>query len=87
MTKAFGVCTKTGGDFLVKHIKRAEDCRCYFSLTADGRPIKLQRKLFTECFYAIAMSELFKATEQVNYMVKSIKEGGWGMDCGGGHGR
>ena len=63
------VVLKTGGDFLTKYTKRARDSRCYFSLTADGQPIKLQRKLFTECFYAIAMAELSRATSLKNYMV------------------
>jgi len=37
--------------------------RVYFSLNKKGEPVYLQRKIFTECFYALALSEFGKATE------------------------
>ena len=38
-------------------VSGAEDHRVYFSVTQDGQPVKLQRKLFSECFYVMALSE------------------------------
>ena len=43
--------------------------RCYFAVTEDGRPVKLQRKPYTECFYTIAMAELHRATGAQKYKV------------------
>jgi N-acylglucosamine 2-epimerase len=42
---------KLGADFLLKHVKRTEDNRVYFSVTRDGKPGSLQRKMFSECLY------------------------------------
>ena len=52
----------------MKHVKRP-DGRCYFQLTTKGEPEKMQRTLFTECFYAMAMAELGRATNQEKYKV------------------
>lgn len=57
----------------MKNFMRQEDGRCYFQVTADGRPIKLQRKLFTECFYAMAMAELGRATDVQKYKVTCVR--------------
>ena len=32
--------------------------RLPFSMTADGRAVYVQRKIFTECFYVLALAEL-----------------------------
>lgn len=55
----------------MKHIKR-EDGKCYFQVTAEGEPVKMQRTLFTECFYAMAMAELGRATNQSKYTVSGL---------------
>eukprot|EP01147_Barroeca_monosierra_P007457 gene7457-535_t len=47
---------RIGMDFLRKHAC-TDDGRVFFSLTEDGKPIKLQRKIFSECFYVMALSE------------------------------
>jgi N-acylglucosamine 2-epimerase len=36
--------------------------RLPFSMTADGRAVYVQRKIFTECFYALALAEVGRAT-------------------------
>lgn len=59
----------SGGEFLLNHIKNPEDGRCYFQVTAEGKPIKIQRTIFTECFYAIAMAELYRASNLIKYKV------------------
>lgn len=65
------VCVSpSGGEFLLNHIKRPEDGRCYFQVTAEGQPIKIQKTLFTECYYALAMAELARATSVKKYRVR-----------------
>ncbi len=51
---------RLGMDFLRKHAL-APNGRVYFALTADGQPIYQQRKLFSECFYALALAEHARA--------------------------
>ena len=50
-----------GMDFIRKHAV-SENGRVYFSLNAKGKPVYLQRKIFTECFYAMALAEYGRAT-------------------------
>jgi len=52
---------KSGADFLQRFARRP-DKRCYFALTAEGKPLQLQRKIFSECFYVMAMAEHARAT-------------------------
>lgn len=61
-----------GGEFLLNHIKRPDDGRCYFQVTAEGEPIKIQRTIFTECFYVIAMAELARASNLSKYKVRNL---------------
>lgn len=63
-----------GGEFLLNHIKRPEDGRCYFQVTAEGQPIKMQRTIFTECFYVIAMAELARASNLSKYRVRKLTQ-------------
>lgn len=57
-----------GANFLRKYAKR-DDNRCYFCLTADGKPVKLQRTIFSESFYVMAMSEIAKASGKNEFKV------------------
>ncbi len=50
-----------GMDFMKKYAV-TENGRVYFSLNEKGRPVYMQRKLFTECFYAMALAEYGRAT-------------------------
>lgn len=52
---------RLGADFLRESAIR-EDDRVYFSLTQDGQPIYLQRKIFSECFYIMALAEFSRAS-------------------------
>lgn len=63
----------SGGEFLLNHIKNPEDGRCYFQVTAEGKPIKIQRTIFTECFYAIAMAELYRASNLIKYKEEAVR--------------
>ena len=59
----------TGGEFLMQHVKVEGEERCWFAVTEDGRPAKQQRKPYTECFYVMAMAELYRATGEQKYLV------------------
>ena len=61
--------TLSGGDFLETFFKRPEDNKCYFATTCDGKPIKMQRTIFCECFYIMAMTGLYQATKEDKYKV------------------
>ena len=37
-----------GGEFLRSFVKNKETGKCYFSVTRDGRPIKVQRTIYSE---------------------------------------
>ena len=37
-----------GGDFLRKFGKNKETGKCYFAVTREGRPIKVQRTIYSE---------------------------------------
>jgi N-acylglucosamine 2-epimerase len=49
-----------GLDFMNRHAL-LENGRVYFSLNKHGGPVYLQRKIFTECFYTMALAEYGKA--------------------------
>ncbi|MDK2971887.1 MAG: N-acylglucosamine 2-epimerase [Candidatus Sumerlaeota bacterium] len=53
---------KLGADFLTQKAYRADN-RVYFSLTREGQPKAMQRKIFSECFYSMALAEFARATE------------------------
>ena len=48
-------------DFIEKYCFDS-DGRMYFEVTADGRPLRKRRYVFSECFATIAMSEYAIAT-------------------------
>ncbi len=51
---------RLGMDFLRKHAR--EGNRVYFCLTRVGGPVYMQRKIFSECFYAMALAEYARAS-------------------------
>ena len=57
----------SGIRFLREHAIR-EDGRVWFSLTADGRPVHIQRKIFSECFYIMALAGYGHATGEERYL-------------------
>ena len=46
--------------------------RAYFSLMADGTPLRMRRYVFSECFAAIAMSEYARATGSAEWAEKAL---------------
>ncbi|XP_038164906.1 N-acylglucosamine 2-epimerase [Cyprinodon tularosa] len=56
---------KAGGAFLRKFARvsnNGNQWKCAFCLTRDGKPTKVQRTIFSECFYVMAMDELSRVT-------------------------
>ncbi len=58
---------RQGADFIRKHGRNAEG-RVYFSVDRQGRPIHIQRKIFSEVFYIMAMTEMARATGNASYL-------------------
>lgn len=51
----------TLGANFIRKFGKTKDNRVYFSLTENGTPVFMQRKLFSECFYAMALAEYARA--------------------------
>jgi N-acylglucosamine 2-epimerase len=55
-----------GAEFMQKHGMDAQG-NWYFSLTRDGKPLVQPYNIFSDCFAAMAFSELYKATGNENH--------------------
>ncbi|GAB1302881.1 N-acylglucosamine 2-epimerase [Apodemus speciosus] len=65
---------KAGGEFLLRYARVAPPGKkCAFVLTRDGRPVKVQRTIFSECFYTMAMNELWKVTGEMHYQNEAVE--------------
>lgn len=70
--EAWLAASKSCIDFIENHCCNA-DGRMYFEVTADGRPLRMRRYLFSECFAAIAMSEYALASGDMRYAHKAME--------------
>uniref|UniRef100_UPI004026EC4A AGE family epimerase/isomerase n=1 Tax=Prevotella sp. TaxID=59823 RepID=UPI004026EC4A len=59
-------------DFIENHCFD-ENGRMYFSVTADGKPLRMRRYVFSETFAAIAMSEYALATGDQKYAERALQ--------------
>lgn len=59
-------------DFIENHCQD-EHGRMYFEVTAEGKPLRMRRYLFSECFAAIAMSEYSIASGDKTYAQRAIE--------------
>ena len=59
-------------DFIEKHCFD-ENGRMYFSVTAEGKPLRMRRYVFSETFAAIAMSEYALATGDQKYAERALQ--------------
>uniref|UniRef100_H3AIC3 N-acylglucosamine 2-epimerase n=1 Tax=Latimeria chalumnae TaxID=7897 RepID=H3AIC3_LATCH len=63
-----------GGEFLLRYARPAPDSRkCAFTLTWDGKTAKVQRTIFSECFYVMAMDELWRVTGEERYQKETLE--------------
>lgn len=58
-------------DFIEKHCID-EDGHMFFSVTAEGKPLRKRRYVFSDCFAAIAMAEYAKASGDMSYAEKAL---------------
>ncbi|XP_072026630.1 N-acylglucosamine 2-epimerase-like [Amphiura filiformis] len=63
---------RAGGEFLMKHVKSSDGMKCNFLLTRDGKPVKIQRQIFSESFYLVGLAELARATKDDKYKKEAI---------------
>ena len=59
-------------DFIEKHCFD-KNGRMYFSVTADGKPLRMRRYVFSETFAPIAMSEYALATGEQKYAERAMQ--------------
>lgn len=63
--------SKSCVDFIEQHCFDT-DGRMYFEVTAEGKPVRKRRYVFSECFAAIAMSEYSIASGDKSYAEKAL---------------
>ncbi len=63
--------SKSCVDFIEQHCFDT-DGRMYFEVTAEGKPVRKRRYVFSECFAAIAMSEYSIASGDRSYAEKAL---------------
>uniref|UniRef100_A0A4W3GJE9 Uncharacterized protein n=1 Tax=Callorhinchus milii TaxID=7868 RepID=A0A4W3GJE9_CALMI len=60
-----------GGAFLLSHARVSPGSRkCAFVVRRGGAAVKVQRSMFSECFYVLAMDELWRVTGEERYKVR-----------------
>lgn len=58
--------------FMEEHcINRDAGNRMYFTVTADGQPLRQRRYCFSEAFYAMANAEFYALTRQPEYLQRA----------------
>lgn len=60
-------------DFIEAHCIDPADGHLYFTVTADGQPLRKRRYVFSDCFAAIAMAEYSKAAGDPEYARKAVE--------------
>ncbi|KAJ7317429.1 hypothetical protein JRQ81_003591 [Phrynocephalus forsythii] len=64
---------RAGGEFLLQHARVAPPSqKCAFVLTRDGCPVKIQRTIFSECFYVLGLDELGRVTGETRYQKEAL---------------
>ncbi|XP_056130496.1 N-acylglucosamine 2-epimerase isoform X2 [Lampris incognitus] len=67
---------KAGGAFLQKFARvpsSGSPWKCAFCLTRDGKAVKIQRTIFSECFYIMAIDELSRVTEDKDMQAEAAQ--------------
>jgi N-acylglucosamine 2-epimerase len=77
---------RSGAEFL-RYKALTKDDRVPFRMTADGQPVYIQRKIFSECFYIMAMAEYARASGDLSYQKEAERMFGkvwaWSSDLRG----
>lgn len=80
LCKVYGVrpewleASKSCLDFMEAHcINRACGDRMYFTVTADGKPLRQRRYCFSEAFYALANAEYYSVTGETECLLRARK--------------
>ncbi|MDG1491301.1 MAG: AGE family epimerase/isomerase [Planctomycetota bacterium] len=63
---------RLGAEFLARHAV-GSDGRAFFQLRRDGAPVKLQRKIFSECFLVMAYAEFARASGDGSYRARALE--------------
>lgn len=63
---------RLGAEFLSRFAVGPEG-RAYFALARDGRPAAMQRKIFSECFVAMAYAEFARASGEGAYRERALE--------------
>lgn len=58
---------KNGADFLLNQTLTEKD-RVYFAVTEEGKGLWMQRKIFSECFWIMALAEYSRASGDESYL-------------------
>jgi len=61
---------KLGADFLIDHAK-TDNHRVYFATNKEGEGKQIQRKIFSECFYVMALNEFGSISGQQRYITEA----------------
>ena len=61
------------GSFLINNVKNPQTGKCYFAVTRDWRPLKIQRTIYTEVFYVMAMVGLHGMTGEEQYKKEAVE--------------
>jgi N-acylglucosamine 2-epimerase len=64
---------RRGVEFLRQHALR-DNGQVFFCLTEDGRPIYQQRKIFSECFFVMALAEYGRAADRPELLSEAKEE-------------
>ncbi|XP_069141116.1 N-acylglucosamine 2-epimerase-like [Argopecten irradians] len=62
-----------GMKFLQKYAKDPQTSKCHLVLTQDGKAVKNQRSIFSECFYLMALSEMGRASGDSTYATEALQ--------------
>ena len=63
-----------GAQFLMSdEIRDPKTYKCCFCCTREGKPLKIQRTIYSEVFYFMGLSELYIATRNDKYKVSRFK--------------
>ncbi|KAM8934233.1 N-acylglucosamine 2-epimerase [Pelodytes ibericus] len=63
-----------GGRFLLDHARPSTDSlKCAFVVARGGKAVKVQRTIFSECFFVMAMDELWRTTHEELYKEEARK--------------